>query len=41
MWGLLGFVPIVHDNFHETVSNFYHNLYIWYHDISSSFMIFW
>jgi hypothetical protein len=34
------FVHIVYDNFHETLLISYHSLYIWYHDISTSFMIF-
>jgi hypothetical protein len=34
------FVSIVCDNMHETFFNFYHNLHIQYHDISTSFMIF-
>ena len=34
------FVSIVHDNVHEIFWNFYHSLHIWYHDISTSFMIF-
>jgi len=34
------FVSIVHDNVHQTFSNFYHILHIRYHDISTNFMIF-
>jgi hypothetical protein len=30
----------VHDNMHETFSNFYHSLHILYHFISTSFIIF-
>ena len=37
---ILRFVSIVRDNLRETFSNFYHNLHIWYHDISTSFKIF-
>ena len=44
-WNLLRcrmswFISIVRDNVHQTFSNFYHSLHIWYHDISTSFMIF-
>jgi hypothetical protein len=35
------FLHILHHNFLETFSNFYHGLYIWYHDMWTSFMIFW
>jgi len=34
------FVSIVRHNFRETLSNFYHNFHIRYHDMSTSFMIF-
>ena len=37
---ILRFASIVRDNLHETFSNFYHSLHIWYHDIWTSFMIF-
>jgi hypothetical protein len=40
MWRSVRFLYIVHDSFHETVSKFYQSLYIWYHDMSTSFMIF-
>ena len=35
-----GHLYIVRDNVHEIFWNFYHSLHIWYHDISTSFMIF-
>ena len=35
------FLHIVRLNFFETFSNFYHSIYIWYHDMWTSFMIFW
>jgi hypothetical protein len=35
------FLHIVCDNFLETFLNFYHRLYIWYHDMWRRFMIFW
>jgi hypothetical protein len=41
MCRILRFLHIVRDNFHEPFSNLYHRLYIWYHDMSTSFMIFW
>jgi hypothetical protein len=37
----LRFLHIVSHNFLQTFSNFYHSLYIWYHDTWTSFMIFW
>ena len=37
---ILRFASIVRDNLRETFSIFYHSLHIWYHDISTSFMIF-
>jgi hypothetical protein len=37
----LRFLHIVRHSFLETFSNFYHSLYIWYHDTWISFMIFW
>ena len=46
MWDLIShvemswFVSILRDNVHEIFWNFYHSLHIWYHDISTSFMIF-
>jgi hypothetical protein len=36
----LRFLHIVPHNFLETFSKFYHSLYIWYHDMCTSFMIF-
>ena len=46
MWDLIShvemswFISIVRDNVHKIFWNFYHSLHIWYHDISTSFMIF-
>jgi hypothetical protein len=37
----LRFLHILPHNFLKTFSNFYHNLYIWYHDMWTSFMNFW
>ena len=37
----LRFLHIMSHNFLQTFSIFYHNLYIWYHDTWTSFMIFW
>jgi hypothetical protein len=37
----LRFLHIVRHKFLETFSNFYRSLYIWYHDMLISFMIFW
>jgi hypothetical protein len=39
--GSLRFLHIVRHSILETFSNFYHSLYIWYHDTWTSFMIFW
>ena len=41
MCSSLRFLHIVSHNFVQTFSIFYHNLYIWYHDTWTSFMIFW
>jgi hypothetical protein len=39
MCSSLRFLHIVSYNFVQTFSIFYHNLYIWYHDTWTSFMI--
>jgi hypothetical protein len=37
----LRFLHIMSHNFLEIFSNFYHSIYIWYHDTWTSFMIVW
>ena len=37
---MIRFVSSVRVNFAETLSNFYHNLHVWYHDNSTNFVIF-
>jgi hypothetical protein len=41
MCSSLRFLHIMSHNFLQTFSIFYHNLYIWYHDTWTGFMIFW
>jgi hypothetical protein len=41
IWMTPMFLHIAHDNFNKTLPNIYHSLFLWYYDMSTSFMIFW